>query len=82
MVAITSGREASLARRALERFQLEMDTKVALEIAQLPHLLLANSALEDVSVHAARFLADVVLTDAEPLDVGIGLDPLVIEDDR
>ena len=55
---------------------------MALEIAQLPHLLVTDSALEDVSVHAARFLADVCLTDAESLDVGFGLDPLVIEDDR
>ena len=55
---------------------------MALEIAQLPHLLVTDSALEDVSVHTARFLADVCLTYAEALDVGIRLDPLVIEDDR
>jgi len=81
MVAITSGGKTSAACGALEWFQLEMDAQVALEVAQLPHLFVTNSALEDVGVHTARFLADVCLTYAEALDVGFRLDPLVIEDD-
>ena len=53
-----------------------------LEVAQLPHLLLADSALEDVGVHAACFLADVVFPDTESHDVSLGLDAVVLEDDR
>ena len=82
MVAITSGGETSAACGALEWFQFEMDAQVTLEVAQLPHLFVTNSALEDVSVHASSFLADVCLTYGEAHDVGFRLDPLVIEDDR
>lgn len=53
---------------------------MALEVAQLPHLLLTNFALENVGVHAARLLADVALSFAEAADVSIGLYSFVIED--
>ena len=53
---------------------------MALEVAQLPHLFMANFALEDVGVYAACFLADVILADAVAHDVVGGLDPVVIED--
>lgn len=53
---------------------------MALEVAQLPHLFLANFALKHVGVYTACFLADIVLTDAVAHDVRGGLDPLVIED--
>ena len=57
-----------------------MDAEVTLEVAKLPHLLLTDFALENVSVHAACLLANVVLADAEAADVSFRLNPLVIED--
>ena len=80
MVAVASGRETFAACGALERLHVEVDSQVALKVAQLPHLFMANFALEHVGVYTACFLADIVLTDAVAHDVRGGLDPLVIED--
>ena len=80
MVAVASGGETFAACGALERLHVEVDPQVALEVAQLPHLFMANFALENVSVYTACFLADIVLTDAVAHDIRGGLDPLVIED--
>ena len=80
MVAVAAGRETFAACRALERLHAEMDPQVTLEVAQLPHLFVANFALEHVGVYAAGFLADIVLTDAVAHDVGGGLNPTVIKD--
>ena len=39
------------------------------EVAQLPHLFMANFAFKDVSVYTARFLTDIILTDTVAHDV-------------
>ena len=80
VVAVASGGETFAARGTLEWLHVEMHSQVALEIAQLPHLFMANFALEDVGVYTACLLADVVLTDAVAHDVIGGLNPVVIED--
>ena len=80
MVAVTTGGEAFAARRALERLEVKVDSEVTLEVAELTHLLMANFTLEDVSIYAARLLANVVLADAVAHYVVGGLHPIVIED--
>ena len=39
------------------------------KVAQLSHLLVTNFALEDVGIHTASLLADVVLSDAVAHDI-------------
>ena len=80
MVAVTTGGEAFAARRALERLEIEVDSEVTLEVAELTHLLMANFTLEDVSIDTARLLANVVLADAVAHYVVGSLHPIVIED--
>ena len=50
------------------------------EVAELLHFLVTDPALEYVSIDTAGFLADVVLSDAELLDVADRLDPVVLVD--
>lgn len=64
MVAVASGSESLVACGTLEGLQVEVDPEVTLEVAQLPHLFLANFTFEHIGVHTACLLADVVLTDA------------------
>ena len=80
MVAVASSSKPFVAVRTLEWLQIKMDAKVALEVAKLPHLLVANFALENISINAACFLTDVVLSDAIAADVFGGLQAVITED--